>query len=163
MATDPAPVDPVSPTAPSLTINDLRRQFWADVFGKEVQTAATYSYTWLADQFGHVAIGIVANFLATLAVGWVIVLMNFLANLTTGRPLISFVVTLAAGLVIALISLFSPLAFGWLIALISLFATLAVGWLIASTSAPSTAALSQIGPQALRLLTAVYGPCYGGW
>jgi hypothetical protein len=53
--------DPVGPTPPNLTAMDLLRQFWADAYGKEVQTAATYSYTWLADQFGHLCIGILAN------------------------------------------------------------------------------------------------------
>jgi len=47
---------PVGPSAPRLTAKDLLRQFWADAYGKEVQTAATYSYTWLADQFGHICI-----------------------------------------------------------------------------------------------------------
>ncbi len=49
------------------------QQFWADAYGKEVQTAATYSYTWLADQFGHICIGILADFLATLVSSLVIV------------------------------------------------------------------------------------------
>jgi hypothetical protein len=50
----------------------LQQQFWADAYGKEVQTAATYSYTWLADQFGHVCLGILAAFLATWIAGWTI-------------------------------------------------------------------------------------------
>jgi hypothetical protein len=45
------------PTPPKLTSKDLLQQFWADAYGKEVQSAATYSYMWLADQFGHVCIG----------------------------------------------------------------------------------------------------------
>ena len=53
------------PSAPKLTSKDILHQFWADAYGKEVQTAATYSYTWLADQFGHVCIGIVVDFAAT--------------------------------------------------------------------------------------------------
>jgi hypothetical protein len=63
----------LGPSAPKLTSWDLWRQFWADAYGKEVQTAATYSYTWLADQFGHLCIGIVADFLATLVSGAAIV------------------------------------------------------------------------------------------
>jgi len=43
---------PFGPSAPQLTLKNLRDQFWADVYGKEVQTTATYSYTWVADQFG---------------------------------------------------------------------------------------------------------------
>jgi hypothetical protein len=35
------------PTPPKLTSKDLLQQFWA--YGKEVQSAATYSYMWLAD------------------------------------------------------------------------------------------------------------------
>jgi len=64
---------PVGPSAPSLTAKDLLRQFWADAYGKEVQTAATYSYTWLADQFGHICIGILVNFFATALCGLFIV------------------------------------------------------------------------------------------
>jgi hypothetical protein len=67
----------MGPTAPNLTSKDLLRQFWADAYGKEVQTAATYSYTWLADQFGHICIGIIVDFFATwisgvvyVALGW---------------------------------------------------------------------------------------------
>ena len=66
----PAPVNAAGPTAPILTSTDLLRQFWADAYGKEVQTAATYSYTWLADQFGHVCIGIIVDFAGTLVCGW---------------------------------------------------------------------------------------------
>jgi hypothetical protein len=43
---------PFGPSAPQLTLKNLRDQFWADLYGKEVQTTATYSYTWVADQFG---------------------------------------------------------------------------------------------------------------
>jgi hypothetical protein len=138
MATNPAPEAPVGPSAPNLTVKNLGQQFWADAYGKEVQTAATYSYTWLADQFGHIAIGIVTDFLATMAAGWVIVLISFLA---TGWPLISFVATLIAGLVIALISLLAPLAAGGWIALIGVLVPLAAGGLIAWISG---ADLSQI-------------------
>jgi hypothetical protein len=65
----PSPGTAVGPSAPTLTSTDLWKQFWADGYGKEVQTAATYSYTWLADQFGHVCIGILANYLATTVIG----------------------------------------------------------------------------------------------
>jgi hypothetical protein len=66
-ANQPSPE--VGPSAPTLTSTDLWKQFWADGYGKEVQTAATYSYTWLADQFGHVCIGILVNYLATTVLG----------------------------------------------------------------------------------------------
>jgi hypothetical protein len=69
MATNPAPVAPVGPSAPNLTTKNLWQQFWTDAYGKEVQTAATYSYTWLADQFGHICIGIVVGFITTAVPG----------------------------------------------------------------------------------------------
>jgi len=67
---------PVGPSAPRLTAKDLLRQFWADAYGKEVQTAATYSYTWLADQFGHICIGLIVNFAATALFGAATVLIK---------------------------------------------------------------------------------------
>jgi hypothetical protein len=62
----------VGPSPPDLTIKDLLRQLRADANGKEVQTAATYSHTWLANQFGHMCIGILAEFLATCIARWTI-------------------------------------------------------------------------------------------
>jgi hypothetical protein len=62
-----APVPIVGPRAPKITIKNLLWQFWKDVYGKEVQTTSTYSYTWLADQVGHVCLGILINFGLTLA------------------------------------------------------------------------------------------------
>jgi hypothetical protein len=72
-ASSPKPPDATAPTAPDLGPKELWCQFWADVYGKEVQTAATYSYTWLADQVGHICLGILINFLATLVSGWIMV------------------------------------------------------------------------------------------
>jgi hypothetical protein len=63
------------PSAPHLTGKNLWKQFWADVYGKEVQTTATYSYTWVADQFGHICLGLIGNFAATALCG---VVMKFL-------------------------------------------------------------------------------------
>lgn len=57
------------PSFPSLTKRDLLRQVWADAYGKEVQSAATYSYLWLADQVGHVCVGIIVDFAATVVIG----------------------------------------------------------------------------------------------
>src|SRR6266498_4498396 len=48
-----------SPKAPSIGIKELAWQFYHDIFGKEVQDATSYSYVWLADQIGHVCIGII--------------------------------------------------------------------------------------------------------
>ena len=69
MNSGPAPAKPAGPTAPKIGSKELLHQFWADAYGKEVQTAATYSYTWLADQFGHICIGIIVNFFATTVSG----------------------------------------------------------------------------------------------
>jgi len=49
----------IAPKAPSIGIKELAWQFYRDIFGKEVQDATTYSYVWLADQMGHICIGIV--------------------------------------------------------------------------------------------------------
>lgn len=53
------------PVAPVITNKDLGRQFWLDAYGKEVQSAATYSYMWMADQAGHMGIGILLHFAFT--------------------------------------------------------------------------------------------------
>ncbi|MCA8927393.1 MAG: hypothetical protein KDC18_04935 [Alphaproteobacteria bacterium] len=53
------------PTAPNVPGSFLLVQFWRDIFGKEVQSAATYSYLWMADQMGHVALGIILQFTLT--------------------------------------------------------------------------------------------------
>jgi hypothetical protein len=65
----PAPTNPPGPTAPKITSKHLLEQFWTDAYGKEVQTAATYSYLWLADQFGHICLGIIFIFIATALTG----------------------------------------------------------------------------------------------
>jgi len=56
------PKKPSDPIPPSLTVRDLAKQFWRDIYGKEVQSAATYSYTWVADQTGHICLGILLSF-----------------------------------------------------------------------------------------------------
>lgn len=66
---EPTQFFPAGPTAPKLTLKDVAQQFWTDAYGKEVQTAATYSYTWLADQFGHICIGLILNFIFTALSG----------------------------------------------------------------------------------------------
>jgi hypothetical protein len=71
--TDPvAATDRDVPRVPRLTTKDILSQLRADVYGKEVQSATTYSYTWMADQVGHVCIGIVFDFILTLAVQYVL-------------------------------------------------------------------------------------------
>lgn len=54
-----------APTPPNVPTSFLLEQFWRDIFGKEVQSAATYSYLWMADQMGHVALGIILQFALT--------------------------------------------------------------------------------------------------
>src|SRR5262249_5673033 len=88
--------DGVGPSAPDLTTADLWKQFWADAYGKEVQTTATYSYPWLADQFGHICIGILAAFLAILAAGAVMVWFGW-------APALNYDTGLWPGLVLAVI------------------------------------------------------------
>ena len=67
----------VGPTAPRLTTKDILRQVWADAYGKEVQSAATYSYLWLADQFGHVCVGILVDFAGTTVSGLILVYLGW--------------------------------------------------------------------------------------
>src|SRR5215831_6377774 len=42
---------------PHVTFKEIRQQVWNDLATKEVQTSPTYSYQWIADQVGHMAIG----------------------------------------------------------------------------------------------------------
>ena len=60
------------PSPPDIPLKLLLVQFWRDIFGKEVQSAATYSYLWIADQMGHVAVGIVCQFAMAFALGHVL-------------------------------------------------------------------------------------------
>jgi hypothetical protein len=53
------------PRSPQISYGELVKQFKADVYGKEVQSAATYSYMWMADQMGHVCVGILVNQITT--------------------------------------------------------------------------------------------------
>lgn len=77
---EPTNAKPAGPTAPKLSVKDILTQFWTDAYGKEVQTAATYSYTWLADQFGHLCIGIVVDFAATAVGGLLMVKLGRAPN-----------------------------------------------------------------------------------
>lgn len=61
----------VEPTAPGVPTRFLLVQFWRDIFGKEVQSAATYSYLWMADQMGHVALGIILQFALTFVLQYI--------------------------------------------------------------------------------------------
>jgi hypothetical protein len=59
------------PRPPHITYGELLKQFKADVYGKEVQSAATYSYMWMADQMGHVCVGILVNLITTFGARYV--------------------------------------------------------------------------------------------
>lgn len=47
-----------TPEQPLITAADIRHQIKVDLIDKEVQSAATYSYLWMADQMGHIGIGL---------------------------------------------------------------------------------------------------------
>ena len=75
-----APVSVVGPSTPRITTKDLLHQFRVDVYGKEVQTTAPYSYTWMADQVGHVCLGILISFALTLAASYALPLIGIEAS-----------------------------------------------------------------------------------
>jgi hypothetical protein len=64
------------PRPPEIATKDILGQFWVDLYGKEVQSASTYSYMWMADQMGHVCLGIVIDFALTLALGYALLLFG---------------------------------------------------------------------------------------
>lgn len=47
-----------TPQPPDIKPADIFQQIKVDLLDKEVQSAATYSYLWLADQMGHIGIGL---------------------------------------------------------------------------------------------------------
>ncbi len=60
--------DPLaSPKPPG--IGDVISQLKRDLFGKDVENAATYTYGWLADQVGHFSLGFVGTLMLTWLVG----------------------------------------------------------------------------------------------
>jgi hypothetical protein len=59
--------DPDAPTPPEISLANIRWQFTKDIDTKEVQTSPTYSYQWVADQVGHMALG-----LAAVLLGWLV-------------------------------------------------------------------------------------------
>jgi len=68
------------PQPPRVTLQNLLEQFWVDIYGKEVQSASTYSYTWIADQVGHICIGIVLFFVLDFVVKCVLSLLGIGAS-----------------------------------------------------------------------------------
>ncbi len=67
-----------TPGPPVIEAADIRHQIKVDLIDKEVQSAATYSYLWMADQMGHIGIGLlvaagvtaVVSVFGTLSVWW---------------------------------------------------------------------------------------------
>jgi hypothetical protein len=55
------------PTGVDVTLTTVFKQVGRDLFDKEVQSAATYSYLWIADQMGHIGLGLVIVF----ALSWI--------------------------------------------------------------------------------------------
>ncbi len=86
------------PVKPRIGTSELLWQFWKDIYGKEVQSAATYSYLWMADQMGHVCIGIILDFALTLVVGRVLGFLSLgdrdLTNTVLGFLISSVIVSL---------------------------------------------------------------------
>lgn len=56
-----------APTPVNISLGDVFKQIGRDLFDKEVQSAATYSYLWMADQMGHIALGLFVIF----ALSWI--------------------------------------------------------------------------------------------
>jgi hypothetical protein len=81
-------------TVSDLTFLDVLAQFKKDVFDKEVQSAATYSYLWLADQMAHIGLGLV-----------LMVVLGLAAQVIWGPPLKENTLT-GIYIVVALLCLF---------------------------------------------------------
>ena len=57
------------PQPPVITKKDIWDQFKIDIAGKEVQTAETYSHSWIANQFGHVCLGLLLASMLSVTLG----------------------------------------------------------------------------------------------
>ncbi len=57
------------PEAPHITIKNIWAQFKVDIKGKEVQSVETYSHSWVANQLGHVCLGILLAGVLGVALG----------------------------------------------------------------------------------------------
>src|SRR5690349_7793118 len=68
MSTDDLTADRPPQNVGQLKFKHIWWQFRRDVFDKEVQSAATYSYLWLADQMGHIGVGILLTIIFGLVV-----------------------------------------------------------------------------------------------
>lgn len=90
------------PQPPIVTNKDIRKQFWLDIAGKEVQTAETYSHSWIANQFGHVCLGLILASLLSVTLGSGLSLMVDWFDLPTSWKL-SFPWYDVAGSVLAIV------------------------------------------------------------
>ncbi len=72
-----------TPQRAVVTVQDILHQVGRDLFDKEVASAATYSYLWIADQMGHIGLGIVVVF----ALGWIVPLFHLAPVWTHWLPL----------------------------------------------------------------------------
>jgi hypothetical protein len=50
----------------SITGKDIRKQLKADLIGKDSYRGVTLTYSWLANQFGHIALGFIPTFILYL-------------------------------------------------------------------------------------------------
>jgi hypothetical protein len=93
------------PEPPVITKKDIWKQFRIDIAGKEVQTAETYSHSWVANQFGHVCLGIILASLLSVSLGSGLLLVvdwfNLPASWTIAFPWYDVVGSALAALVVA--------------------------------------------------------------
>jgi len=52
-----------------ITGKDIRNQLKADLIGKDSYRGVTLTYTWLANQFGHISLGFIPTFMLYLFLG----------------------------------------------------------------------------------------------
>lgn len=50
----------------TITGRDIRNQLKADLIGKDSYRGVTLTYTWLANQFGHISLGFIPTFILYL-------------------------------------------------------------------------------------------------
>jgi mono/diheme cytochrome c family protein len=66
---NPQPNPTGNPVKVSVTVGEVLAQVKRDLFDKEVASAATYSYLWIADQMGHIGLGLVIVFVLSWIFG----------------------------------------------------------------------------------------------
>src|SRR5215813_2726934 len=104
--------DACAPRAPCVTWGTLVKQFGADVYGKVVQDAATYSYMWMADQAGHIFVGVLVQCLTLLALKFLRFVLTDWLSVPVPDDLASFVYAWGSVLLAAtVVSLWEASAF----------------------------------------------------